>query len=51
MSDKEKKVGFKWLEKLKKIKHIEIYIAIIFVVLDLIFLLASFMNFLFLMLS
>ena len=29
MSDKEKK-GFRWLEKLKKVKHIEIYIAILF---------------------
>ncbi len=28
----EKKFGFKWLEKLKKVKHIEIYIAIIFIV-------------------
>ena len=42
MSDKEKKVGFKWLEKLKKIKHIEIYIAIIFVV---VLLLIYFSNF------
>lgn len=33
MSDSEKKVKFKWLEKLKNVKHIEIYIAIIFVVL------------------
>ncbi len=32
MSDKENKSGFKWLEKIKKIKHIEIYIAIIFIV-------------------
>ena len=31
MSDKEKK-GFRWLEKLKKIKHIEIYITILFIV-------------------
>lgn len=33
MSDSEKMVKFKWLEKLKNVKHIEIYIAIIFVVL------------------
>lgn len=32
MSDKEKKPTIRWLEKLKKIKHIEIYIAIIFIV-------------------
>lgn len=32
MSDNEKKSGFKFLEKLKKIKHIEVYIAIIFIV-------------------
>ena len=31
MENKDKKFSFKWLEKLKKIKHIEIYIAIIFV--------------------
>lgn len=31
MNEKEKH-GFKWLEKLKKIKHIEIYIAVIFIV-------------------
>ncbi len=31
MSDKEKK-SISWLEKLKKIKHIEIYIAVIFIV-------------------
>ena len=31
MSDKDKKTP-KWLEKLKNIKHFEIYIAIIFVV-------------------
>ena len=28
----EKKIGFKWLQKLKNIKHIEIYLAIIFIV-------------------
>lgn len=32
MSDKEKKPTYKWLEKLKKVKHIEIYVAIIFIV-------------------
>lgn len=32
MSENEKKIKFKWLEKLKNIKHIEIYIAVIFVV-------------------
>ena len=32
MSEKERKLTFKWLDKLKKIKHIEIYITIIFVV-------------------
>ena len=31
MSDKEKK-SIKWLDKLKNIKHIEVYIAILFVV-------------------
>ena len=31
MENKDKKLTFKWLEKLKKIKHIEIYIAVIFV--------------------
>lgn len=32
MSDKENKRSFKLLDKLKNVKHIEIYIAIIFVV-------------------
>jgi len=32
MSDKEKRASPKWLEKLKNIKHIEIYIAIIFII-------------------
>ena len=41
MSDKEKK-GFGWLEKLKKVKHIEIYVAILFVV---VLLLMYFSNF------
>ena len=31
MSEKEKKPTIKWIEKLKKVKHIEIYIAIIFI--------------------
>ena len=33
MDNNERKPGIKWLEKLKRIKHIEIYITIIFVVL------------------
>lgn len=32
MNDNEKKFKFKWFEKLKKVKHIEIYICVIFVV-------------------
>ena len=32
MSDKEKRASPKWLEKLKNIKHIEIYIAVIFII-------------------
>ena len=32
MSEKENKPKLKWLEKLKNVKHIEIYIAIIFIV-------------------
>ena len=32
MSEKEKKPTMKWLEKFKNIKHIEIYVAIIFIV-------------------
>lgn len=32
MSDKPQKSKFKWVEKLKNIKHIEIYITIIFVI-------------------
>ena len=32
MSEKEKKPTIKWLEKFKNIKHIEIYVAIIFIV-------------------
>ncbi len=41
MSDKENKSGFKWFEKLKKIKHIEIYIAVLFVVILLLIYLSS----------
>lgn len=44
MNDKEKKPGIKWLEKLKKIKHIEIYIAIIFIVVLLLIYLSNFSN-------
>jgi hypothetical protein len=32
MSEKGKKTTIRWLEKLKNIKHIEIYIAIIFII-------------------
>ena len=32
MSDKPQKSKFKWIEKLKNIKHIEIYITIIFAI-------------------
>ena len=42
MSDKEKKTGFKWLEKLKKVKHIEIYVAVIFIVILLLIYLGNF---------
>ena len=42
MSDNEKKIGFKWFEKLKKIKHIEIYIAIIFIVILLLIYMSNF---------
>ena len=41
MSDVGEKKGFKWLEKLKKIKHIEIYIAIIFITIILLIYLSS----------
>lgn len=41
MSENEKKIKFKWLEKLKNIKHIEIYIAVIFVVVLLLIYLSS----------
>ncbi len=32
MSEKEKKFSFKWLDKLKNIKHIEIYLTLIFII-------------------
>ncbi len=41
MSDNEKKSGFKWFEKLKKIKHIEIYVAILFIVILLLIYMSS----------
>lgn len=44
MSDNEKKSGFKFLEKLKKIKHIEVYIAIIFIVVLLLIYMSNFNN-------
>ena len=40
MSDKDKKPN-KWLEKLKNIKHIEIYLAVIFIVIILLVYLSS----------
>ena len=42
MNDNEKKTGFKWFEKLKKIKHIEIYIAVIFIVILLLIYMSNF---------
>ena len=42
MSDNEKQTKFRWLDKLKKVKHIELYVAILFVV---ILLLIYFSNF------
>lgn len=42
MSEKEKKPTIRWLEKLKNIKHIEIYVAIIFIVVILLIYLANF---------
>lgn len=42
MSDKEKKSSPKWLEKLKNIKHIEIYIAVIFIVILLLVYMSNF---------
>lgn len=44
MSDNEKKSGFKFLVKLKKIKHIEVYIAIIFIVVLLLIYMSNFNN-------
>ena len=44
MSEKEKKSGFKWFEKLKKVKHIEIYVAVIFIVILLLIYLGNFSN-------
>ena len=38
----EEKKTFKWFEKLKKVKHIEIYIAIIFIVIILLVYMSSF---------
>ena len=38
----EKKTTFKWLDKLKNVKHIEIYIAVIFVVILLLIYLSNF---------
>lgn len=42
MSENEKKSGFKIFEKLKKIKHIEVYIAIIFIVILLLIYMSNF---------
>lgn len=42
MSDKEKKSGFKLFEKLKNIKHIELYISIIFIAILLLIYLSNF---------
>ncbi len=42
MSEMKEKKGFKWLEKLKKIKHIEIYVAVIFLVIILLIYLSNF---------
>ncbi len=41
MSEKEKKPTIRWLEKLKNIKHIEIYVAVIFVVIILLIYLSN----------
>ena len=41
MSEKEKKPTIRWLEKLKNIKHIEIYVIVIFVVILLLIYLPS----------
>ncbi|MBE7076798.1 MAG: hypothetical protein E7374_02770 [Clostridiales bacterium] len=42
MSDLPKKVGFKWLDKLKKVKHIEIYVSVIFVAILLLIYMSSY---------
>lgn len=42
MNDKEKRTSPKWLEKLKKVKHIEIYIAVVFVIILLLIYLSNF---------
>lgn len=42
MNEKEKKPMPKWLEKLKKVKHIEVYVAIIFIVILLLIFTSSF---------
>ena len=42
MNDNEKKSGLKILDKLKKIKHIEVYIAIIFIVILLLIYMSNF---------
>ncbi len=44
MDEKEKKPAFKFLEKIKKVKHIEIYIAIIFIVILLLIYFSNFNN-------
>lgn len=41
MNDKENKPTIRWLQKLKNIKHIEIYIAVIFIVIILLVYLSS----------
>ena len=42
MSEKEKKPTIRWLEKLKNVKHIEIYVAIIFIVIILLIFLSNY---------
>ena len=41
MSEKEKKPTIRWLEKLKNINHIEIYVAVIFIVIILLIYLSN----------
>ena len=41
MSDKERKPTIRWLEKLKNIKHIELYVAVIFIVILLLIFLSN----------